>query len=1218
MELVIAEQRVEKCWHFSIRGFVAEVRKKDRKTGWPFSCEELAEVLPPMHVPEFKYWRCENCIEHTENDDVEENVELLDLCKRGLVPCGTCSHQCVRMPPGEVEGMLLLPSEHESDEKTQEALTNVIDRSQEKIFERQRMTDACATVDVNDVEKNASVRVTKDDLLHAYKDITSDGKTANHIQVNETGNNTLLCVNITEEDVPVSEGDNVAAVNEDQFNRPEDETVTNLNQDSCPSDGRGSTPVPVYGQRKGKQVIDGSIKKPRTKKPAGTCRHNLPTTKLTGKNVETVRPVNLGSTDDEAANYSTAHAIEERVFQTFENENHTSRLDGTTGKRKRQKLRTLGNILSRCGEMEAESSSSGSGASLGFDLNLSPTHQMVKQKKITATGDEDEMSLQTSSQNNAPEYESLQRNSPNNVPKTVESCADKGQQAIVGDDREVSSLKRKRKKLEKAKGKMLEKGNGDSSSLGFHGEAWLAVEKEKEASTQRYPYSDSETVRVRGEKNVTKKNEIVNGKIPLLLSENPATGPDILQNVLGQRGKQTSEQGGNRDSEQSGNGTSEKASSDDIPIEIIELMARNLYERRLGASETNNCSLQFPSKKKRDPNLKKNPQAVGTELPMFLQEKKSQKSKLHSSSKAKATRLGYANPLIDHVAQTSNNTGRIKIIPERVHDFKEFMNQEKVSNGPQFPINISSRNCGNQAATFSKNREQAAIQAPHCVGSSSRDFGYQKSACSVNQEKPSSGAQFLFGASNSNMSCDYRAPTFQQRQDKPLTGAHILAGGSNRKPPHQNSMLSLNHEKPTRRIQLLAGSNSSADLLEKNLYPRACLQTPDAYRSQSLLWQNSCRDDPHSWSSTRPWMTPNCLPFENGILRQFNASSTISQCLELFPEGNTNGNQILKPMDPLTNHVDTRNGNIALEPSKRTRPEYPLPSRERRILFNPHSVGPVDLYNKESMPATDLLRLMDAGACPRTPVNMNKSQKLSQQCSLQSYHRQLEMSRLRQLKNNDAPPPSPPSEHFRSGKSPSIPAANQGSTSLGQVPDVNGISSTLQNTEVIKMDNWLRRSFPAKLNPDFANGPMKEKANVREIPAQSKNGSPGKNHELTPIIHMRKRFQSSPASMSSPPNSFLQQKDSTNLLEFEGKKSGRASKEKRSCRDGFCSFNRNPAEFTVPEGENEYMIIRYGDTNLKETVSSTLRTSLVKAVEHKRHKKVRFADLEDSVKQGTC
>lgn len=165
-------------------------------------------MLPPMHVPEFRYWRCENCIEHGENDDVEENVELFNLCKRGLVPCGTCSHQCVRMPPGEVEGMLLPPSEHESDEKTREALTNVIDRSQEKIFDRERMTDTCAIVDVNDVEKNASVRVTKEGLLHAYKDNTSEGKTANHSQVIETGNDKLLCVNITEEDVPVSKGRN--------------------------------------------------------------------------------------------------------------------------------------------------------------------------------------------------------------------------------------------------------------------------------------------------------------------------------------------------------------------------------------------------------------------------------------------------------------------------------------------------------------------------------------------------------------------------------------------------------------------------------------------------------------------------------------------------------------------------------------------------------------------------------------------------------------------------------------------------------------------------------------------------------------------------------------------------------------------------------------------------------------------------------------------------
>ncbi|RWR82887.1 protein EMBRYONIC FLOWER 1-like protein [Cinnamomum micranthum f. kanehirae] len=64
------DQKVEeKCGHFSIRGYVAEVRKTDWKITWPFSVpddcnesDEDAQWLPPLCVSEFRWWRCPNCL----------------------------------------------------------------------------------------------------------------------------------------------------------------------------------------------------------------------------------------------------------------------------------------------------------------------------------------------------------------------------------------------------------------------------------------------------------------------------------------------------------------------------------------------------------------------------------------------------------------------------------------------------------------------------------------------------------------------------------------------------------------------------------------------------------------------------------------------------------------------------------------------------------------------------------------------------------------------------------------------------------------------------------------------------------------------------------------------------------------------------------------------------------------------------------------------------
>ncbi|GER32151.1 protein EMBRYONIC FLOWER 1 [Striga asiatica] len=53
--------------HFTIRGFVSEMRKKDRKMCYPFASEGQNNDdgdlnLPPLSVPKFRWWQCVNCV----------------------------------------------------------------------------------------------------------------------------------------------------------------------------------------------------------------------------------------------------------------------------------------------------------------------------------------------------------------------------------------------------------------------------------------------------------------------------------------------------------------------------------------------------------------------------------------------------------------------------------------------------------------------------------------------------------------------------------------------------------------------------------------------------------------------------------------------------------------------------------------------------------------------------------------------------------------------------------------------------------------------------------------------------------------------------------------------------------------------------------------------------------------------------------------------------
>ncbi|KAL9663003.1 hypothetical protein QQ045_027840 [Rhodiola kirilowii] len=66
---------MEKCPHFTIRGAVAEFRKKDWRLNYPFpvhqelSPEQIHFLLPPLDTPKFKWWYCESCVRDLIGDD---------------------------------------------------------------------------------------------------------------------------------------------------------------------------------------------------------------------------------------------------------------------------------------------------------------------------------------------------------------------------------------------------------------------------------------------------------------------------------------------------------------------------------------------------------------------------------------------------------------------------------------------------------------------------------------------------------------------------------------------------------------------------------------------------------------------------------------------------------------------------------------------------------------------------------------------------------------------------------------------------------------------------------------------------------------------------------------------------------------------------------------------------------------------------------------------
>lgn len=79
----------ENCQHFSIRGYVAEKRKMDLKVCLPFTSTSDSiseEQLLPLDIPKFRWWRCKTCIHEIATDNAGEDIQILPPnCRSRLI-----------------------------------------------------------------------------------------------------------------------------------------------------------------------------------------------------------------------------------------------------------------------------------------------------------------------------------------------------------------------------------------------------------------------------------------------------------------------------------------------------------------------------------------------------------------------------------------------------------------------------------------------------------------------------------------------------------------------------------------------------------------------------------------------------------------------------------------------------------------------------------------------------------------------------------------------------------------------------------------------------------------------------------------------------------------------------------------------------------------------------------------------------------------------------
>ncbi|KAA8541777.1 hypothetical protein F0562_022929 [Nyssa sinensis] len=258
---------------------------------------------------------------------------------------------------------------------------------------------------------------------------------------------------------------------------------------------------------------------------------------------------------------------------------------------------------------------------------------------------------------------------------------------------------------------------------------------------------------------------------------------------------------------------------------------------------------------------------------------------------------------------------------------------------------------------------------------------------------------------------------------------------------------------------------------------------------------------------------------------------------------------------------------------KKTNAEQPCACTQKKIGNCQKPVIPSDLYTNETMPAMQLLSLMDAGISSRTSFKVAENMEFAKQPSFpQSSHCKAESPWNGGIfKVRDACKQSFPAcfgqnhdiakslEHFPSGPiSDAVALSVQRDNNCTRVSGIMGQiseSQTVKSRKKAKMKN-----SSSSIQPK----------DYQFYGSASGSGSLGKNRESFPINGLQKGFHSAPSSMVFPSKSHLIE-DSIINVEVN-KKDETFRPVKGSCMTEICSVNRNPADFSIPELGNEFMI----------------------------------------------
>ncbi|KAJ6435052.1 hypothetical protein OIU84_000313 [Salix udensis] len=381
-------------------------------------------------------------------------------------------------------------------------------------------------------------------------------------------------------------------------------------------------------------------------------------------------------------------------------------------------------------------------------------------------------------------------------------------------------------------------------------------------------------------------------------------------------------------------------------------------------------------------------------------------------------------------------------------------------------------------------------------------------------------------------------------------------------------------EKPSSRVQYSASSYNIQNI------PQICKQRGEVVGNRSCHTRfqtpgpcNTCQSIPQQnkeanqlWSS----MMPNHMPYIYSIPPKCVTPSTN---VDVFPHSpgsvlkeNVNGNRALKFPNKNAANLGKQNRNLSSEMLARAHAEYPFAGKHNGIELNQKPMGSLELYSNETIPAMHLLSLMDAGVQSSAPINMDVNPKFLKRPAIIHNAEPKEFSR----------PDTGAFKAITTVKHP--PRSHNGKNQLAESSrDLIPIMQTTAGASSLSIqhDKCIRKpvdipsqAIQYKEKRKGSDSRTQNKANRSQ---KSAYGGFGTNCGSIPAHSMQMMSFGAPdPSMFSLPFHALENPNKYKLKSRDNNST--VHPHKSSSETEVCSVNRNPADFTIPEAGNMYMI----------------------------------------------